>query len=52
MVKNVAPGGGPEDPDVISYALGQWGRTARLCALRLTESVPAVVPLIWLILRR
>jgi hypothetical protein len=41
-----------EDPDVIRYALGRWDRTARLCAIRLSEAAPAVVPLVWLILRR
>lgn len=52
MATRVAPGGEPDDPDVISYALARWDRTARLCAIRLTEAVPAVVPLVWLILRR
>jgi hypothetical protein len=52
MSINVAPGGEPEDQDVTGYALARWDRTARLCAIRLTEAVPAVVPLVWLILRR
>jgi hypothetical protein len=52
MLTNVAPGGEAEDPEVISYALARWDRTARLCAIRLAEAVPAAVPLIWLILRR
>jgi hypothetical protein len=52
MATNVAPGSEPGDPDVIAYALGRWDRTARLCAIRLTEAVPAVVPLVWLILHR
>lgn len=52
MLANVAPGGSPDDPDNIRYALARWDRTARLCAIRLTGAVPAVVPLVWLILRR
>jgi hypothetical protein len=52
MLTKVAPGGSPEDPDVISYALARWDRTARLCAIRLTEAMPTVVPVIWLILHR
>jgi hypothetical protein len=52
MLTKVAPGGKPDDLDVISYALTRWDRTARLCAIRLTEAVPALVPLVWVILRR
>jgi hypothetical protein len=52
MATRVAPGDEPDDSDVINYALARWDRTARLCAIRLTEAAPAVVPLVWLILRR
>ena len=34
------------------YALDQWDRTLRLCAIRLTERAPAFIPLIWLLMRR
>ena len=40
-----------EDQDVTSYALARWDRTARLCVIRLAEAVPALAPLLWLILR-
>ena len=50
---NVAADDGPDDSDVTGYAVRGWGRTARLCAIRLAEAVPAVVPVVvWLILRR
>ena len=50
---NVAAPGEPEDSDVTGYAVRTWGRTARLCAIRLAEAVPVVTPLaVWLILRR
>ncbi len=50
---NVAAPGGPEDADVTHYAVRGWGRTARLCVIRLAEAVPVVVLLVvWLILRR
>jgi len=50
---NVAADDGPDDPDVTTYAVRDWGRTARLCAIRLAEAVPAVLPVVvWLILRR
>jgi hypothetical protein len=52
MHTKVALGSSPEDPDVTSYALARWDRTARLCAIRLTEAMPTVFPVIWLILRR
>jgi hypothetical protein len=51
MLVNVAPGGEPEDPAVVRDALDSWGRTARLCAIRLAEAVPAVAPVVLLILR-
>ncbi len=50
---NVAAPDGPDDLDVTRYAVRGWGRTARLCAIRLAEAVPAAVLLVvWLILRR
>jgi hypothetical protein len=50
---NVASASRPEEPDVTSYAVTGWGRTARLCAIRLAEAAPAFVPLmVWLSLRR
>lgn len=52
MHENVSPGGPPDDRDLVMYVLARWDRTARLCAIRLTEAIPAVVPLVWLILRR
>lgn len=52
MLTKVAPGGSPEDPDVIRYALARWDRTARLCAIRLIEAMPTVIPVIWMMLRR
>jgi hypothetical protein len=42
MHMNVAAGSSADDPDTIRYALARWDRTARLCAIRLTEGVPAV----------
>ena len=56
MLTKVTPGGEPQDQDqgqdVTGYALARWDRTARLCAIRLTEAVPAFAPLLWMILRR
>ena len=52
MVMKVAPGSEPDDHDVTGYALARWDRTARLCAIRLAEAVPAFAPQLWLILRR
>jgi hypothetical protein len=52
MVTNVAPGESHDDPEVISFALARWDRTARLCAIRLTETLPKVVPLVWVIFHR
>jgi hypothetical protein len=52
MVTNVAPEEPHDDPAVISFALARWDRTARLCAIRLTETLPTVVPLVWVILHR
>jgi hypothetical protein len=52
MTMKVTPDGIPEDSDVIRYALTRWDRTARLCAIRLAEAVPALAPLLWMILRR
>ncbi len=49
---NVAAGGDTDAPDVTSYAVRGWGSTARLCAVRLAEAVPAIVSVVWLILRR
>jgi hypothetical protein len=39
-----------EEQDPTTYALGGWGRTARLCAIRLAESVPgpATALVMWL----
>jgi hypothetical protein len=59
--RNFSPGDDPEDQDqdqdrdqdVTTWALARWDRTARLCAIRLTEAVPTVAPLVfWLALRR
>lgn len=50
MSLKVTPGRELEEPDVISYALAGWDRTARLCAIRLSESLPAVAPLLWVLL--
>ena len=56
MVMKVTPGGDAgnldQDRDVTTWALARWDRTARLCAIRLAESAPALAPLVWLILRR
>lgn len=53
MVSKVAAGSEPaEEQEIISYALARWDRTARLCVIRLTEAVPALAPLVWLVLRR
>jgi hypothetical protein len=52
MTTKVTPGRELEDQDVTSYALSRWDRTARLCAIRLTEALPAFSPLLWVILRR
>jgi hypothetical protein len=52
---NVSPG---DDLDIVAhnltrYALAGWGRTARLCAVRLAERSPLIAYLlIWLTLRR
>jgi len=40
-----------EEQDVTSYALAGWDRTARLCAIWLSEAIPAFAPLLWMILR-
>jgi hypothetical protein len=48
----VTPGTDVPDRDILDYALARWDRTLRLCAIKLSESVPALVPLVWLILRR
>ncbi len=52
MTLKVTPGDEPEDQDVTSYALTRWDRTARLCAIRLTEALPALTPLIWIFMHR
>lgn len=52
MTMKVTPGHEAEDQDVTSYALARWDRTARLCAIRLTEALPAFAPLLWVIMRR
>jgi hypothetical protein len=44
------PGPEPEEQDVTGYALAGWDRTARLCAIRLSESLPAFAPLLWVLL--
>lgn len=50
---NVAADDGPDEPDVTAYAVHDWGRTARLCAIRMAEAVPAALPVVvWWILRR
>jgi hypothetical protein len=52
MSMKVTPGRELEDQDVTSYALARWDRTARLCAIRLSEALPAFAPLLWVFLRR
>ena len=52
MVTKVTPGDDAEDRGVMNYALARWDRTLRLCVIRLSEGVPAFVPLVWLVLRR
>jgi hypothetical protein len=52
MTTKVTPGCELKDQDVTSYALTRWDRTARLCAIRLSEALPAFAPLLWMILRR
>lgn len=52
MVTNVAADESRDDPEVIRFALARWDRTARLCAIRLTETIPTVIPLAWVILHR
>jgi hypothetical protein len=52
MTMKVAPGDEPGDHDATSYALASWDRTARLCLIRLTEAVPPLAPLLWLIVHR
>jgi hypothetical protein len=52
MLTKVAPDGSPDDPDVVTFALARWGRTARLCVIRLAETAPTVAALLWVILRR
>jgi len=51
ITKHVNPYGPDRECDETCYALRSWGRTARLCLLRLTEQVPSVV-IIWLTTRR
>lgn len=53
MAMKVTPGGDVPDRDVTDYALARWDRTLRLCVIRVSESMPAFVPLVWwLALRR
>jgi hypothetical protein len=52
MSMKVTPGRELKDQDITSYALARWDRTARLCAIRLSEALPALAPLLWVILRR
>lgn len=43
--------GGPDvtaQPDDIRDPLASWGRTARLCTVRLAEAVPAAIPVLTL----
>lgn len=52
-MKKLAPGAEPGSQDVTGYALTGWGRTARLCAIRLTEAIPALATLaVMLAMRR
>lgn len=42
----------PETPDAVQAALSGWGRTFRLCVIRLAERIPSIVPVTtWLILQ-
>jgi hypothetical protein len=53
ILTKVAPRGEPDDHDVTGYALRDWGRTARYCAIRLTEALAGVAPIVaWVIIRR
>jgi len=53
MLTKVAPDQPQDEPEILSFALARWDRTARLCAIRLAETAPpTVVALLWLILRR
>jgi hypothetical protein len=52
MLTKVAPDYPQDDPEVITFVLARWDRTARLCAIRLSETAPTVIALLWLILRR
>jgi hypothetical protein len=45
--------GGRQAPDADQAALSGWGRTFRLCVIRVAERIPSVVPVTaWLILHR
>ncbi|HWG02830.1 MAG TPA: hypothetical protein VG164_13415 [Trebonia sp.] len=52
MVTKVAPGDPHDDPEITSFAIARWDRTARLCAIRLSETLPTVIPLVWVMLHR
>jgi len=53
MTTKVTPGRDVPDRDLTDYAVARWDRTLRLCAIRVSESMPAFVPLAWwLVLRR
>jgi hypothetical protein len=43
-----------EDLDIATYAIDRWGRTARLCAIRLAEGIatPLGALLLWMCSRR
>jgi hypothetical protein len=34
-----------DDQDITGYAIEGWGRTVRLCAIRLTEAIPTLATL-------
>ena len=53
MVMKVTPDSDVPDRDVLDYALARWDRTLRLCAIRVSESMPVFASLVWwLVLRR
>jgi hypothetical protein len=43
-----------EQEDITDYALEKWGRTIKLCAIRISAAIPAAVSgvVIWLCSRR
>jgi hypothetical protein len=42
----------PDPPNADQAALSGWGPTARLCLIRLTESIPLLVPIVVMLVGR